>query len=221
MDGRRDAPYVSPERWDQELRDAGFQGVEAVMHDLKPPFQASYTMLSSISGSSSSKMDVTLLISESPGEWAGIVFQELTALGYNVRWATLHDKPVENNLIISLLDVEEPFLHSLSSQRYESLLRYLLNIEGCRLIWVTRLTQYGCIDPNYALVPGFARSLRRELSLLLYTFEVDVFNTEAARALSNIVSKAEEDHNKPHGVHEYEFILYDGCVHIGRCHWGV
>ncbi|GAB1201523.1 hypothetical protein APSETT445_000098 [Aspergillus pseudonomiae] len=221
MDGRQEAPYVSPERWNEELREAGFRGVEAAMYDLEPPSQISCTMLSSVGGSKSSRMDITLLISEPPHQWASIVFHELTTLGHNVTWGTLQDSPVGNNLVISLLDVEGAFLHDLSPHRFESLRRYMLNAEGCRLIWVTRLTQHGCVDPNYALTLGFARSLRRELPLFLYTFEIDVFNTEAARALSGIITQVEWDHHNPHGYQEYEYMLYEGCVHVGRCQWGV
>ncbi|KAF9882857.1 hypothetical protein FE257_004943 [Aspergillus nanangensis] len=115
LDGKQHAPYVSPVRWDEELRGARFKGVEALMDDVKAPLQTSSTMLSSIINDHPTKGDITLLTSQPPGEWAKILFHELTSLCYNVRWGTLDDSTTADELVISLLEVEQPFLHDLSS----------------------------------------------------------------------------------------------------------
>ncbi|KAF9882858.1 hypothetical protein FE257_004944 [Aspergillus nanangensis] len=49
------------------------------------------------------------------------------------------------------------------------------------------------------------------------TVEVDKFNVAAARLLDGIIEKT-MDGRSP-GGQEHEFILRDGCVHIGRCYW--
>ncbi|KAK4150451.1 putative polyketide synthase [Chaetomidium leptoderma] len=45
-DGRVWEPYVLPERWDEELKAAGFTGVEAVVADQEMPWQGSVVMVS-------------------------------------------------------------------------------------------------------------------------------------------------------------------------------
>ncbi|KAL2864803.1 type I polyketide synthase [Aspergillus lucknowensis] len=45
-DGRADRPYVEPERWDKELRAAGFTGQLALAHNTEPPYDFAFTMIS-------------------------------------------------------------------------------------------------------------------------------------------------------------------------------
>ena len=39
---------MSPERWNQELRDAGFSGVDALAYDNELPYQVTASMVSSV-----------------------------------------------------------------------------------------------------------------------------------------------------------------------------
>ena len=86
--------------------------------------------------------------------------ESLTALGYEVGIATWDESiiaVVQDNLVISLLEIEKAFLDSLSEADFIALKGIVLKAK--RLLWLT----YGD-DPVYNLVDGFSRVVREEIA---------------------------------------------------------
>jgi hypothetical protein len=61
--------------------------------------------------------------------------------------------------------------------------------------------------------------MRHEKEADFSIFETDIFDKETAQLLSRVIEKLTWSRQTP-GVHgEYEFSLYEGAIHVGRCHW--
>ncbi|KAF3484394.1 Fum1p [Arthroderma uncinatum] len=218
-DGRLEHPYVSPERWNQELIAAGFVGNEVMCYDLEPSNSTTFTILSKMAQVPNNKTDVFLLAGEVRGPWAKEIESSLVSRGYRVNWGTLNEDPPVDQLIVSLLDMDGPYLHAMPAQKYAALHAFLTKISKSKMIWVTSRSQLACIDPRFSLIFGLARTLRHEMALDISTFETDVFDTAAANALILVLEKLEWSRQLPNVEPEYEFSFYHGTINIGRCHW--
>ncbi|KAL6912402.1 hypothetical protein FSST1_010162 [Fusarium sambucinum] len=122
---------------------------------------------------------------------------------------------------VFLMDLEAPFLANITEKRFNSFKRTLFSVQDVPFCWVTGACQIGCKNPDYALVNGMARSIRQETGIDLVTFELEVFDESAWRALSDLletfpsrVTDSEVDTN-----FESEYAFHAGTIQVGRMHW--
>ncbi|KAJ5993473.1 kinase subdomain-containing protein [Penicillium sp. IBT 35674x] len=222
-DERVDRPYVSPERWDSELRAAGFTGCEALIEDFEQPFQHNFNMISGISLDIDRKKRPVFLVSDGkPRTWACEFASQMSKNGHEVEWGTLEGNPPANQDqdVFFLLDIEEPFLYNLEDESFARLQNYIMKAENNRIIWVTHSSQIRCDDPRYGLTLGFSRNLRRELGIDISIFETDTFDEAAASSLCLVHEKINDSRGIAKTSPEHEFSYYQGSVQVGRCHWG-
>ncbi|GBF65175.1 highly reducing polyketide synthase [Trichophyton mentagrophytes] len=212
-------PCLSSEEWEQQLHTAGFSGVDAISFDFDAPHQTSFSILSTVKPSPSTNTDVTLLAGDIPCPWAKEIAGSLEKTGYRVHWGRLDQSPPTGHCIVSVLDLESPFLHNLSEEKYIALHSYLTKIGKSRMIWVTRMNQLECSDPNFGIIFGLARTLRNEMGLDISTFETNVFTSAAINGLSKVLDKVERSRASSALDPEYEFAFHNGGIYIGRCHW--
>jgi SAM-dependent methyltransferase len=92
-DGRAQEPYVSPERWDEELRAAGFLSPDASVFDDDIPYQANATIIASPDSRYKLDPDVYLLSGQPEGEIAQNISASLQKLGLEVKNMGLSDEP--------------------------------------------------------------------------------------------------------------------------------
>ncbi|EZF22032.1 hypothetical protein H112_05022 [Trichophyton rubrum D6] len=218
-DDKPEQPCLSPKQWEQQLQTAGFSGVDAISFDFDAPRQTSFSILSSVKPSASPKTDVTLLTGDTPCPWAKEIADSLEKTGYRVHWGRLDQPPPTDQCIISVLDLESPYLHNLPEEKYIDLHSYLTKIGKSRMIWVTRMNQLECSDPNFGIIFGLARTLRNEMGLDISTFETDVFNSATTNGLSRVLDKIERSRASSALDPEYEFAFHNGSIYNGRCHW--
>ncbi|KAL3456282.1 S-adenosyl-L-methionine-dependent methyltransferase [Aspergillus heterothallicus] len=161
-DGRPDAPFVSPERWDQELRAVGFTGNESLSYDFTTPARNSFTMLTRVATSTypfpgdvrvdrpntiyrslegegksrgsqleeakargSFKDGVALLCEHKQSLWAEDVANRFRAADHAVQWIGWDGTPTGDQCIISLVNIEGPFLYEMDEVRYGVLKAFL------------------------------------------------------------------------------------------------
>ncbi|EGE05508.1 fatty acid synthase S-acetyltransferase [Trichophyton equinum CBS 127.97] len=210
---------LSSEQWEQQLHTAGFSGVDAISFDFDAHHQTSFSILSTVKPSPSTNTDVTLLAGDIPCPWAKEIAGSLEKTGYRVHWGRLDQSPPTSHCIVSVLDLESPFLHNLSEEKYIALHSYLTKIGKSRMIWVTRMNQLECSDPNFGIIFGLARTLRNEMGLDISTFETNVFTSAAINGLSKVLDKVERSRASSALGPEYEFAFHNGGIYIGRCHW--
>ena len=221
-DGRPDEPFVSPERWESELIGAGFAGLDAVALDAEEPHQVNAIMVaraqtvSSRQNGEGGKKTVTIL-SDRDGqpELAGALSQQLHARGYTVQRRQLGDELPTSQDIISLLDIERPFLADIDEERYQAFQGLINNLGGSGLLWVTHPCQVRCHDPRYAQIIGAARELRNELLVDLATCEVDDMVSSVDRIIDVFAQFQTREQDGSLNA-DMEYAIVDGTVLVGR-----
>ncbi|RJE26620.1 polyketide synthase [Aspergillus sclerotialis] len=211
-DGRGREPFVSPDRWDQELRNTGFSGVAGLAYDSPPPYQITATMISMKCNTYPSERRVAMVaygdIQSNP--WVQVVEQKLRQKGYDVQWPAFGEDMSVHPDVISLVDVNED-----DYTRFRELLTSSKNI-----LWVTKSVQMKCDDPRYGAVLGVARTARAEELVNFETLEVDKFNDASADALLKVFEKFRQQRTvKDSDSRDREFALSDGTIYVGRYHW--
>ncbi|KAL4772444.1 hypothetical protein BDW60DRAFT_216463 [Aspergillus nidulans var. acristatus] len=217
-----DEVHLTREEIDAALRSTGFSGIEAICRDIEPPNSVSLSILSSLNAEIPKKA-IALLVTAAityPRAWVELLKGTLEQQGYEVCICSLQaGLPAEGEyLIISLLDMDGPYLHDLSEAGFTALQGLLADIKQ-PILWVTGLSQFRCENPRYGLVFGFARTMRHEKDADFSTFETDAFDDKSVKSLVSVVEKILWSRANAEADPEYEFALYRGTIYVGRCHW--
>ncbi|QMW38177.1 hypothetical protein G4B11_001413 [Aspergillus flavus] len=220
-DSRPFRPYISVERWDRELKATGFSGVDIVRHDRPGLLQTNAIMISTALKEEPSFQpdDVTLLLSQDPGHWEKDVQRQLTQRGHLTQWAKVNDPVPQNPIIISFLDMNSSFLHSMSERRFVELKGFLQGssaITSSQCIWITPATQLQCANPSYGLIWGLARTLRQEMELDLSIVEVDSFDEVSSNLVVEIIHKIRRRRRVKRELLDYEFSIHNDTEPLGE-----
>ena len=234
-DSRPWEPYVPLERWDAELKDAGFTGADAVFPDDKMPYQVCVAILSKPCGGplangtelakrKTPDKSVTVLCQcPDDGPSASLILG-LRYEGWAVTPCKLGEQlPSLSQDIIASVDLETSFfdheaLTEAGFSAFQNLLRHLKNSEG-RLLWLTRPFQIRCRDPRGSQTLGVARTVRTELAIPFFTLEVD-FDREAEPVplVAQVFGKIRSVQDGDILNSDKEFVVNDGVICIGRYH---
>ncbi|PYH80087.1 ketoacyl-synt-domain-containing protein [Aspergillus uvarum CBS 121591] len=219
-DGRRQTPYVKPERWHTELLEAGFTGAMCVTLDHKPPYQQSANIISRRPAEYVPAQKVTLLSvsAESTIPWEEKLEESLLEQGYHVDWATLQSLPANTDCLISLLDLHAPMMHDMNETQFKELKDLFSMSSKVPLIHLTRSVQTTCQDPRLGLVLGFSRTLRREIVGKIVTVELDALNEGTCKATVDIYHRTRLRVPKEALIDD-EYVVQDGQVFTSRVHW--
>jgi hypothetical protein len=216
-DNRADAPYISAERWREELQRAGFVGVHTEADEAEIYMTSIIASVPSPRGLDSGTVNILCHSEQHP--WVIGLAQKLKDAGFSIFWCTIADPPPPNEDIISLLDMEEPFLYQMTKYRYEQVQQYISSCRSTRLLWVTYNSQMLCQNPRYGLTLGFARTMRVEYEMDFATVELDDFDQSAQVALVNIYRKFRQQRFQGDDTVDYEYAIKDGVANIARYHW--
>lgn len=212
------APYMEPDRWNEELCAASFTGSEVTVHNEELVHHPAFTLISRVSTRFSNEGEVSLLTMGAPGDWTKTVAANLEDRGYTVTWATLgEDSPVAQCIIL-LLDLEGPFLSNMSESELSAVQGFMARAVEKQILWLTHSMYHDCEDPHFGLTHGLVRTLRLEMKLDITIFEVDALDALAAKTLVNVYEKIRRDRLINDKDCDYEFALYKGAVYVGRCH---
>ncbi|CZR58354.1 related to polyketide synthase [Phialocephala subalpina] len=179
-DGRALNPCVPADRWDAELRKSGFSGIDAIT-----PAVDTHAWLFSIILAQATDERVSLLqqplaapVQEPRPEQLTIIGGATTATSKLAEslWALLQpwfervlridvvemfdlNEIPESAIVLSLIDLDEPFFKNLTEIRFKSLRKLFEHSRN--VLWVTKGARSE--DPYAAMMIGFTRSLTVEL----------------------------------------------------------
>ncbi|KAF2138887.1 uncharacterized protein K452DRAFT_276732 [Aplosporella prunicola CBS 121167] len=220
-DGRPEEPYVSPQRWDKELAQAGFAGAEAVIYDEEMPYHTNATIIASPLVEPKVNRKVSVLTTDPNCPAATRLVNSLTKHGFMVDFSSLSDTPKADQDIISVLDLEgKAFLTDVSEQQFRSLQGYLTSLTSSGMLWLTRPAQVESSDPQYAQILGLARSVRNELSIDLATLEIDDIQDESTfDRILDVLGKFQNRSKDQEIDPDFEYAIVKGVINIPRFHW--
>ncbi|KAF3000355.1 t1pks [Neopestalotiopsis sp. 37M] len=218
-DGRGKQPWVLPERWDQELRKTGFDGVESVCYDQKQPYQQNAMMIARATDVASQQKSqrFTLVAPDATSPSTSALEDYLRAKGFEVDRCSLTQRPPPGQTLICTYELESAFLHDMKESRFRALVSFLGGLEDCTILWLTRSAQMAASDPRYSLINGMARTIRSEYNLPFGVLEVDCLDQKAWDATVKVVEKLQTSGNRAEETDpDYEYALHEGVVHVSR-----
>ncbi len=230
-DGRVTEPYVDSQRWDAELRAAGFTGAEVVAYD---GYLNNNIIATPALPQPTPAKRVTLL--HPVGGVVDKVRGHLERAGYKIDLRTLdvvaaaadaaddgdHLSLPPHQDVLSVLDLDPagPFFHQLTQTQFahfQELVRQARD-RHCGVLWLTGASQVGCADPRFAPVIGVARVVRTETGIDFATLELDNLGGDLGvvpAVLAEFHRRVAEEDVTP----EAEWACVRGKVLIGRYHF--
>jgi hypothetical protein len=213
-DGRPDDPYVKPERWNADLISVGFKPLDAVVYDAPEPFQMNAIMVASPDVVYPAAKKLALLCRMQDHD-PRLLMEALGARGFAVsRYNLGGPVPVEQD-VLAVLDESGPFFEKLDENSLEHFKNVISSLGDNKIMWLTRLCHMQCEDPRYAQAIGAARTIRSEMLLNFATCETTDIAAES-QLIADVYSKFQCQPNEDILGPDFEFIICDGKVHIGR-----
>jgi hypothetical protein len=208
------------DRWDQELRGAGFAGIDVSAFDKEEPYNLALTIVAKPQlQRNEDTREVTVLCGES-GEDLGIskqLVEHLQNQGLEVSTANLGQNLSSAQYIISTLDLESPTFSDLSRKSLEDFQKTMRGIQPQLFLWVMPPVQLGCLSPDAATSLGILRTIRAELALPIITLEISKEEDKFCDILTKFFFTQT---NRPPSSEtlspDSEFVVDDGVVKIGR-----
>ncbi|KXH59280.1 KR domain-containing protein [Colletotrichum salicis] len=219
-DQRPDQPHVPPERWDEELKNAGFNGLESVAYDSDRSNNLLAFMTARPVSVPTTPRSVTILHDLNSFD-LGNNLRDILVQGL-LPSVNLHEVseglPSESSDFISVLDLETPFFDGISPEAFDKFRGLVTEASNrqARIFWLTRSSQLNCSDPRWGQTIGAARSIRNELSLDFATCEVDQVTSTSLRAISQVFDRFQRSGNNARSSLEYEYSIVDGTIQTPR-----
>ncbi|KAL4894897.1 hypothetical protein BDV59DRAFT_212153 [Aspergillus ambiguus] len=156
-DGRSEKPYVTVQRWQKELLAVGFTGIDVFRYDNPEPYHINAHILTGLPTSRKIERDgVCLVFKSKVTEWARELAAALSSSDRPVCWYTMDQPPPSGSNVISVVDLEGPFLHSMNEEDFNMFRSFISSIEDSHLLWITPSIQARCEDPRCEITPHVA-----------------------------------------------------------------
>ncbi|KAF9872330.1 polyketide synthase [Colletotrichum karsti] len=215
-DGRPDQPYVTPDRWDTDLRKAGFDGLDNIAYDSERPNNLLAFMTARPTQPLRKSSAVTILHDAKSTDLAADLQKRLVSIGCEPCLHEIADGPLPTTAkIITTLDLQGPFLKNIEPElfaAFQSLVAQA-STSNAGIFWLTRPSQLRCADPRWSQIIGTARSIRTELNIDFVTCEIDESSSiSTAIEVFRKFCRQRKDSHQP----EYEYSIEKNVVHVSR-----
>jgi len=220
-DGRPDEPYVSVDRWDQELKAANFTGVDTAVFDAEPPYQYCAAMVSQPrpdSDGCSRRSAITILCDQETSEITENLVAEMMALGIDYSLWKFGNRPPQGRNIIATLDLESRFFENISESRFRAFQNLLSEQDLQTILWLTTPSQILCDDPRSAQAIGVTRTIRSELAIPFVTLEIDPRENKFGRLVMQVFGKTTNREDNGNLAPDREYAVDNGIIKVGRYH---
>jgi hypothetical protein len=218
-DDRADEPYVGPERWEAELRAAGFDGLDGLAFDAAPPVQSMAYMLASPKTTEMPLQRGIVLVTDARSKEVAVVFQnQLRSRGHGLVVRAIGDSLLSSSDVIVLVDTAEPFFHDISSRDLASFQGFLRELQQShsRALWVTWASQVGFKDPRYSVTLGAVRTSRTEFGVDFATCEVDTLDYSSIALTIDVFEQFQRRNQTEAHLREMEYVFYKNSVLVER-----
>jgi len=210
--------------WDNVLKQTGFRGIEAEVHDCNDDEFYSFSVISSAAARPPPQLDFEIVFvtpnCSPPDFWLDQLNVSIGLVTWTVpRVCTLEDlSDHENKICVFIDDCDSPTLVSANAAQFEGLKSMCTRSKG--LLWVTRGGVSESLNPFANLTSGFLRSLRQEYSgKRLGTLDLDpvrsMWSVESIKAITDVFMQF-FDQSIQDWPSDYEFSERNGIIHVPR-----
>ena len=148
------------------------------------------------------------------------IVQQLRERGHELDFCNLDQIQRPGQDVLSLLDIEAPFLYSAGEKDLSAFKSFIARIQNTRILWVTGEAQIGCHNPNSSLILGMARKIRAEHLIDFATLELEIFDdTVAWRATVDVLHEFQHRARDSKSDPTLEYALSHGRIQVSRYHW--
>jgi hypothetical protein len=198
-EGRSAEPYLTSEKWDGVLKQAGFSGTDAAIYDAPSPYHinaniisrpATGSQLESVAldqeveaASQATQHPRVTFLYHSKDEDCERVMQLCSLLqerGFQITMKNIEKfqqiRADDQELMISLLDIRKPFLESISAANLTAFQAIVSSLGSTPMLWIMPPAQKNVSavhNPSFGLSLGLLRTLRNERSIAITTLEMD------------------------------------------------
>jgi SAM-dependent methyltransferase len=214
---RQQQPFISLQRWESELKEAGFNGIESFAPDIEEPYQVS-GLISAVPELEDIDLPqpIVVLCRKPKVGVSQCLITYLQSVCSKVSVSTLGQIIPKTQHVISTLDLETPTFDNISETDLEDFKRTFNEMEALKILWLMPPVQIRCKDPSAAISLGILRTMRIELGLPLVTLEISqtepAFENLVHRLFQRVVSTQASDQLLP----DTEFVVDKGIVKISR-----
>nr|ALQ33027.1 putative polyketide synthase [Fusarium subglutinans] len=217
QDDRPDQPYVSVARWDQELKSAGYSGVDVAVYDDEEPYRSCAVIVATKEPVLAMNPTSVTLLTDSPESYpATQISAALEARGYKITLHKIDNELPQDHDIVSCLDLEAAFFEDISQERFIKFQKFTESLSSNRILWLMPPTQFGCQNPRSAQTLGVARTLRSELGLSFYTLEIDLDTNRLDTLVADVFEKVLQDRDSENLESDKEYIVHGDAICVGR-----
>ena len=219
-DDRKDEPYVSVDRWDRELKAAGFTGVDTAIYDADEPHHQSAVIVTQPRpvAKMSPPRSITILCDRPDEGISRNLIEDLKEGGFTLSVCRLEEFSQQEHDIISTLDLEVPFFEKVTEKRFSAFQQFLRKCKAQKILWLTAPTQILCKNPRSAQSIGMARTIRPELAIPFFTLEIDWTEPEFSRLIMQVFEKIRNCEDTETLAPDREFAVDKGIIKFGRYH---
>ncbi|OTA83804.1 hypothetical protein M434DRAFT_400620 [Hypoxylon sp. CO27-5] len=218
-DARPSNPLIPVERWDRELKYAGFAGVDSFVSDDEEPYNQIVTIVSRPQTKRAiPTKQVTLLCDNEKSEVAHTLITSLQESGWEVTPCRLTSTTPPEQDIISCLNLESDWFVNLTEEAFANLQTFSKALGQQKILWLTRPVQIRSEDPRLATFIGVARTLRAEKLPGLCTLEIDANEPQFANLVLGVFDKILTQEDVGTLGPDREFAVENSQVCIPRYH---
>lgn len=211
---RIDEPFIDAKKWHSALVSAGFADIEEVEQTFKHAINN--VLVARAQAAKMPTQRITLLCNDG-GSDPRLIVEELESRGYEIDHCLLGQATPPGQDVLALLDEEQPFFEDMDAARLERFKALLGSLGTAGLLWVTRHSNVGCVDPRYAQVVGLARTLRSEMAIDFAVLEMDKVETPSgAAALANVLTKFQTREQDGDLAPDLEYAIHNGETLVNR-----
>ena len=199
QDGRKYGPTLEVDQWDEDLRDAGFDGIQVSFSDAPSPDTAVSVIGTGIAGTAEPSVPKEVLLvapntlDHDVAQAAIALERELIERGATVttvsltETAALDASKLKRMSCICLVDARtaEGILPSIGQEEWDALKHLIMSIGS--MTYVTRDATQDSENPSNNLMTGMARTIRSELDEVRLT-TVDMESTSSLSSRDNIAA---------------------------------
>lgn len=228
-DNREWGPLITENEWHERLVRSGFSGTDLIFRDSQQTDCHEMSVLISTAAHSTPKelprlppLVVVIPNDQSLDQFCrgDFKFQVEQATGYEIHGILSLDKVSEKEIpssavFIFMLELGDSFLSSISPKSFDDLKKIFSNANG--VVWITRSGHDA--NPNYQMVEGLARTIRRENNKTIFlTVALDTPSGALSRSqmekLCQIMKRADFEQHEI--SYDGDYFERDGTMHIGR-----
>ncbi|KAJ3526674.1 hypothetical protein NM208_g11075 [Fusarium decemcellulare] len=215
-DDRAEEPYVSTQKWEDELLAAGFDK-PAIVPGSGTPLQENTIIIAKPLVQQETTDKAVTLLGPLNDTVTKALSEKLATQGLVVEHCSPDTAPTPGQDVLVLLEKDEPFFEQITAPQFDNFKKLVEGAGDAGIFWVTRPSQMQCLNPAYAQVVGAARTIRSEMAVNFATCEVDDVDASLDQITRVFTRFLARDNERCEWLHpDYEYAIKDGQVNIGR-----